>query len=64
MPKHIPVELEWADGKNYVTAPEQQQSARSSDHRTVIQKDGLHDRPQERHSSNIVKRDGFMGCRK
>jgi len=30
MPKHIPVELKWADGKNYVAAPEQQ-----SEHRTV-----------------------------
>jgi hypothetical protein len=24
MPKHIPVELKWADGKNFVAAPEQQ----------------------------------------
>ena len=29
MPKHIPVELKWADGKNYVAAPEQQSEKRT-----------------------------------
>ena len=29
MPKHIPVELKWADGKNYVAAPEQQSEQRT-----------------------------------
>lgn len=29
MPKHIPVELKWADGKNFVAAPEQQSEQRT-----------------------------------